>query len=529
MTTKGAVACGHPETAAAAAEILMDGGNAFDAVLAAFCAATVAEPVLASLGGGGFLMAYPADGKPCLYDFFVQTPKQGPRGTTGVGDIDFYPIVADFGTATQEFHIGLGAMATPGAIKGLFAVQRDLARLPIRRLIEPALRLARDGFQLRPVDGYLFQVVGPILVARDDSKAAYTRPDGSLLQGGDWARQADLANTLDALAIEGEALFYHGDLAHSLVKACREQGGLLSAEDLADYRVIRRAPLDRRYHGARILINPPPSTGGILIAFALALLNEVDLRSQGFGSRDHLAHLVRVMDATNQARIETQLHEAVVQASHAEVADRLLDPALLAAYADAIKGRPQSRRGTTHISVMDADGNLAALTTSNGEGCGYVLDGTGVMLNNMLGEEDLNPVGFHTWPSNTRLSSMMAPSLAFLPDGTVAAMGSGGSNRIRTAILQVLINLNDFAMPGNDAVDAPRLHYEDGIANLEAGFDCAPDELAKQDGLADMIKETIAWPRHNLFFGGVHLVMQSGTGAWNAVGDPRRGGAARVV
>ena len=143
MAKRGAVACGHPATAEAAQEILLDGGNAFDATLAALCAATVAEPVLASLGGGGFLLAQPYDGEARLYDFFVETPHQPHRASSS--EIDFYPIHADFGTATQEFHIGLGAIATPGVVKGLFAIHQDLASLPMRRLVEPAIRLARDG------------------------------------------------------------------------------------------------------------------------------------------------------------------------------------------------------------------------------------------------------------------------------------------------------------------------------------------------------------------------------------------------
>ncbi|MFQ6018029.1 MAG: gamma-glutamyltransferase, partial [Kiloniellaceae bacterium] len=140
MTARGAIACGHPATAAAAEEILAEGGNAFDAALAALCAACVAEPVFCSLGGGGFLLARPAAGEAVLYDFFVQTPRR--RGPAR--EVDFYPILADFGTATQEFHIGLGAIAIPGVIKGLFAVQKDLASLPIKRLVEPAVRVARD-------------------------------------------------------------------------------------------------------------------------------------------------------------------------------------------------------------------------------------------------------------------------------------------------------------------------------------------------------------------------------------------------
>ena len=516
----GAVACGHPETAAAAREILADGGNAFDAALAGFCAAVVCEPVLCSLGGGGFLLAGPLEGPPCLYDFFVQTPQR----RRPAGEVEFYPITADFGTATQEFHIGLGSTATPGAVRGLFEVHRDLARLPMRRLVEPAIRLAREGAAVRPIDAYVFRVIAPILLAGGESREVFSPSGGELLSEDDRLLQPALADSLEALAREGAELFYHGDLAQRLLRGCREHGGQLTAEDLASYRVERRRPLERRYHDARILTNPPPSSGGILIAFALELLAGQDLSGHGFGSAAHLGLLAKVMALTNRARVESRLHEALDEAEEAAAAARLLDPDLLAAYAREVAGHAASQRGTTHISVIDGAGNMAALSLSNGEGCGTMLPDSGIMLNNMLGEEDLNPRGFHLWPEDSRISSMMAPSLAFLADGTVAALGSGGSNRIRTAILQVLVNMIDFGQDAGTAVAAPRLHHEAGRANLEAGFD-----NAGKKAVAALAAELIGWPRDSFFFGGVHTVTRSAGGVLAAAGDPRRQGAGLVA
>jgi gamma-glutamyltranspeptidase/glutathione hydrolase len=162
---------------------------------------------------------------------------------------------------------------------------------------------------------------------------------------------------------------------------------------------------------------------------------------------------------------------------------------------------------------------------SNGEGCGYVVPGTGIMLNNMLGEEDINPLGFHRWPTDTRIASMMAPSLAVEGDGSITALGSGGSNRIRTAILQVLINMLDFKMPAAAAVEAPRLHFENGLLSIEPGFD---DQTVER--LAADFDKIDKWDGLNLFFGGVHVARLDGlTGRFTGGGDPRRGGEARVV
>ncbi len=445
-----------------------------------------------------------------------------------MAEIDFFPNPGDCGTATQEFHIGLGSMATPGAVKGLFAIHADLARLPMTRLVEPAVRLARDGVRLRAIDHFIFRVVGPILTARADSRAVYVRPDGELLRKGERLRQADLASSLEALAKEGEALFYEGEMSRALVAASRTGGGQLTGDDLAHYRVERRRPLERRYRGARILTNPPPSSGGILVAFALELLGRAEVAGLGFGSDAYLALLTRVMALTNQASVESRLHEALSETEEADAAARLLDPGLLAAYEAQVRGRPACRRGTTHISIMDAEGSLAAMSLSNGEGCGFVLPGTGIMLNNMLGEEDLSPRGFHVWPEGSRMASMMAPTLTYLGDGRVAALGSGGSNRIRTAILQVLVNLIDFAMPAAEAVAAPRLHFENGLLNIESGFhgDVAEAVRRLAPGLCDGF---MAWPENNLFFGGVHTAARKADGAPEVGGDPRRGGAALIA
>jgi gamma-glutamyltranspeptidase/glutathione hydrolase len=517
---QGAVACGHPATAAAAEEILSEGGNAFDAVLAAFCAACAAEPVLASLGGGGFLLARPAQGEALLYDFFVQTPKR----RRAERDLDFYPILADFGTATQEFHIGLGAVAVPGAVKGLFAIHRDLASLPLNRLVAPAARLAREGVELRPIDGYLFEVVAPILKASAEARSLFLKGGDRLLAPGDRLRQPKLADTLEALAADGEALFYGGDLGECLVRLCRERGGLLSADDLEDYQVERRQPFTCNYRGHRVMTNPPPSCGGMLIAFALELLSEIAPQDLDTSRLEGLCRLARVMTLTNKARIEARLEEAADEAAEAAAADRLFDPALLARYRAEVRNQPGFARGTTHISVVDGEGNLAAMSLSNGEGCGTLLPESGIMLNNMLGEEDLNRGGFHRWPEDCRLSSMMAPSLVTSAEGGLFAIGSGGSNRIRTAVLQVLVKLLDQGLDVATATEAPRLHVEGRTANLEGGL---PESAGA--AMEDLGLETILWPAHNLFFGGVHGVALSPEGRLSAAGDPRRGGAALVI
>jgi gamma-glutamyltranspeptidase/glutathione hydrolase len=516
--TRGVIAAGNPDTAEAAAEMLRAGGNAFDAALAALAAACVTEPVLCSLGGGGFLLARPAGGQAVLYDFFAHTPKRA----RPAGEVEFYARHADFGATTQEFHIGAGSVATPGVVAGLFAVHGDLGSMPMGEIVAPAAALARDGARVEALQAFILGVVDTIFTATPEARALYSRPgeDGVLLREGDILRLPELADTFEALAGEGSARLYRGTIAERILSQSRDKGGHLTEDDLAGYQVIRRAPLVREYRGNRLLTNPPPSSGGLLIAFALDLLERVEIHRDGFGRTAQLDLMARVMDETNRARIETRLHDLAED----EAAETLLDRALLDRYAESMHGRPASHRGTTHISVIDGDGNAAALSISNGEGSACIVPGTGIMLNNMLGEEDINPHGFHGWPADTRIASMMAPTLIEAADGSTIALGSGGSNRIRTAILQVRVNLFDFAMPLGRAVESPRIHAEGGVVNVEHGFDGG--EIA---ALAAMRQGVKSWPDVNMFFGGVHAASMDAKGGFTGAGDPRRGGVVRVV
>ncbi len=511
----GAVAAGHPRTAEAAAEMLRNGGNAFDAVLAGLCAACVAEPVLCSLGGGGFLLGWQADrGQAAVTDFFAHTP----RRKRPPDELDFFPIVADFGTAQQEFHIGLGAIATPGVVRGLFDIHRRLGRLPMTEIVAPAVDFARGGVTLDRLQAYIFRIVAPIYTATPEAQAIYGagRPRGELLGEGDTLRQPALADTLEALAREGDALFYEGEIARAIAGQCAAGGGHLTRDDLRHYRAVQRPPLGVAYRDAQFHTNPPPASGGILIAFALDLLRAVHLREWPPGSHGRLQLLAEVMAETNRARVEAHAAGGLDESG-------LLSPRLLARYRAEIRGRAAGLRGTTHISVADRAGNLAALTVSNGEGCGRMVPGTGIMLNNMLGEEDLNPGGFHRWKPDERLTSMMAPSLLSWPDGRRVALGSGGSNRIRSAILQVVSHLVDDRLPLPEAVAAPRIHFERGRLSVEGGF--APAVI---EALQAAYPQHQLWPERNLFFGGVHAV-QYEDGRFHGAGDPRRGGVFLTV
>lgn len=500
----GVVAAGHQVTAEAAAEILQDGGNAFDAVIAGLLAACVPEVVLASLGGGGFLMAHVAERKSTtLYDFFVDTP----RIKRSEAEQDFRSITVDFGPQTQDFQIGLGATATPGMVPGLFAIHQDLARLPMSRLVEPGVRAARQGVPQSAYQSYLFSII-PEILSGDPKAAKWFAPTGEMLAEGETLKNEALAETFAWLAEDGARLFVDGPIGQHIVRQSRERGGHLTAHDLESYRVVRRQPLRQNFLGAEVALNPAPAASGPLIAFSMALLASLDV-----DVRRDTARLADVIDRTNQVRESLQ-----------EMPPKIADD-IVVAHLNAMKHHPSAPRGTTHISVIDKDGNAAAATVSNGEGNGTMVGDYGFMLNNMLGEEDLNPKGFHLWRPGVRMSTMMAPTLVTERDGRVTALGTGGSNRIRSAVLQVMLALLDQGLSVDAAVVAPRLHVEKcGNASFEGQF----SESAQQRILGAYPNARI-WPDPSMFFGGVHVARRAADTTFEGVGDARRAGHAVIV
>jgi gamma-glutamyltranspeptidase/glutathione hydrolase len=293
----------------------------------------------------------------------------------------------------------------------------------------------------------------------------------------------------------------------------------LRREDFTHYRVEARQPLSVDYRDHRVLTNAPPASGGLLVAFGLEVLAGGDVPGDPQGIAE-VERIAAALAATQEARIATGLDAGVDEVT----AERLLHADTVERFRRAVGGHPPARRGTTHISVIDAAGNAAALTVSNGEGCGWIVPGTGFMLNNMLGEADLQPRGFGRWPTDTRLTSMMAPTLVTDAAGErTVVLGSGGSNRIRSAILQVLAAHLDFGLPLTAAVERPRLHVEGERLEIEGGFD-----EAVVRSLARQWPDHRAWPERNLFFGGAHAVARAPDG-FSGAGDPRRGGVAALV
>jgi gamma-glutamyltranspeptidase/glutathione hydrolase len=505
---KGVIAAGHPLTAEAGARVLREGGNAVDAAVAAVLMSFVCESPLTGPGAGGFMLVHTPQGENVLLDFFVAAPGKGSDREAG----ELTPIdVAFSAEAIQTFHVGPASCGVYGTPAGLAEALGRFGSMPMAELVGWPAQVARDGHEVSEVQAYLIEILKPILLATPAGEAIYA-PEGTALGRGDTIRNPELADLLERLGREGPAFLYTGDVATEVSEWVLERGGLITPDDLAGYGVIQREPARATYHGREILTNPPPSSGGILIAYSLDLLERVDRPGD-------LRALVEVMEETNNARtgdFATALHT-----------EGYLERFLAKDAVESVAGELHSRLGsTTHISVMDADGGCATVTCSNGSCSGVIVPGTGVHLNNMLGEEDLNPLGHHRHERGSRVPSMMAPTVVLHDDGKPEiALGSAGSNRIRSAILQTILNVVDFALEAEQAVDLPRLHLERGVVEAEPGVDPRALESLERSGWTVQ-----RWQARNLYFGGVQAVARDPhTGELSGGGDPRRGGAAVVV
>jgi gamma-glutamyltranspeptidase / glutathione hydrolase len=482
---RGVIAAGHPLTARAGARVLREGGNAVDATVAAMLMSFVTESLLTGLGAGGYMLVAGAGVEPTLVDFFVQAPTRLGDGS----EAELLGVGVSFGDAEQVFHIGPASCGVYGVPAGVCEAVRRWGTIALERLAAPAAALARDGVVLNAGQAYVAEILVELLTSTPECSALWA-PAGRLLREGEVLRNPELGDALLRLARDGAEPFYGGDIAAAVCDWLAERGGSLRASDLSGYRAIEREPVRIAYRDREILTNPPPSAGGTLLAYALALLDRGP-------APPALRSVIDVMAAAQSERTP-------------EFVEGLDEDGFLERFLRARLG------STTHISVIDADGFACSVTCTNGEGSGVVVPGTGMHLNNVMGEEDLNPMGFHLHPAGRRMPSMMAPSVVMRDGEVELVLGSAGSNRIRSALLQTIVGVIDRGMPVREAVEAPRVHFENGVVFAEPGIDL--------DGLDDDLR-VVRFGSLNLFFGGVQAALRRGPRMAGA-GDPRRGGVA---
>jgi gamma-glutamyltranspeptidase / glutathione hydrolase len=458
---RAGVAAGHPATTAVGIEILAEGGTAADAAIAACLASCVAETVMTGLLGGGHAIYFDASaGRARNLDCFVAVPGLGAERR----ESDLIELEVPFGAELVHYAVGPASCAVPGLPAGLVALSEAHGRLPWARLVEPALRLARDGVEFPPAHAACLAMLAPVMTMNEG--AAIYAPGGKLLEAGARLRQPGLALALEMLA-DDPASVYRGTIATRLLELCRERGGLVTQADLEAYEAEWSDPVSVRYLDGRLLTRAGLS-----------------------GLPETISRLPRLAGAGETERV--------------------------LALVDGFEGPSGVGGDTTNVSVVDGDGNACVLTTSLGLGSGDFVPGLDLHLNSMLGEADLLRGGLEP---GGRMQSMMAPTLAFDAGGLSLAGGAAGGTRLRTALLGVIAAVLDEGLSATEAVARPRFHPAPDVVNAEPGVD--EPALAALEARGRIVRR---WPAQHHYFGGVSLVSRSGI----AGDPRRNGAASRL-
>lgn len=503
--TRVAVAATSQIAADAGAEIAARGGNAVDAALAASVVSMCTDTGIMSPGGGAFITIWPPEGAPEVIDGYAAMPGRA-EGLSRLGEAS-WEVVFDYGGETRS-RVGFGAVATPGAFAGIAAAVERFGVLSFADVLAPAIRWAAEGFPLRGgAAEYLAYTHKAIYSWQPESHAILHHQDGSPLAEGDTVFVPDLAASLTTLAREGVEALYGGPLGEMIGAGVQAAGGLLGIEDLRAYEAIPRQPIQIQIGPWEIATAPAPSVGGPVLAAMLELLSR---GPGGMNAAQATQWLVRAQHAVLDHRArELDGSGADLPRASAE---------LLAA---SRTGRPEAlliAPETIHTSAVDSDGLACALTASAGYGAGAMVPGTGLWLNNSLGEMDLHTRGLGGLVPGMRLGSNMAPTVARRSDGTVLAIGSPGASRITTAIAQALWQHLSFGRTLDESIAFPRLHVEllpdrRAIA-FEPGLSVSPHR--------DLVLRP--FPAPSMYFGGVHAARRAADGRLHAVGDARRAG-----
>ncbi len=484
-------------------DVLKRGGNAVDAAVAVGYALAVTYPAAGNLGGGGFMTVRLADGSAGFLDFREKAPAAATPGM----------FLAEDGSVTKgrstETWLAVGV---PGTAAGLEAARAKWGSMPRQALLGPAIRLARDGFVIEPGDGALLRAEASGL-GRDPEAAAIFLREGKPLEVGDRLVQSDLAGSLELLAQDGPDAFYRGSIGQAIVAASQDGGGILQDADFLGYKVREMAPVGCDYRGFHVLSAPPPSSGGVVLCEVLGVLEGYDLRGMGF----HSAAAVHVItEALRQAFydrnsrlgdpdfVDNPVAALIDPAYTARVRERI-DPAHATPSAQ-VTPLPHEGANTTHYVVVDGAGNAVSVTYTLNDWFGVkkVAPGTGILLNNEMDDFTAKPGSPNMFglvqgaanavaPGKTPLSSMTPTILE--RDGKVAmVVGSPGGPRIITTVLNAILNVVDYGMTVQEALDAPRFHHQwmPDVITAER-FALSPDTQAMLETMGHKVVEGAPW------------------------------------
>ncbi len=483
-----AVAAPNRLSAEAAAEIAKQGGNAVDAALASIMVACIVEPGVCAPGAGGFIAMTGPDIEPVVIDGYMRAPLR-----TRTHHLDAPVVAMEYGGGIQT-RVGPGSVAVPGCWAAFGRAHAMAGRMTWAEVCSPAVAVADAGFPLGGVSAYYLQYSGETVFGLDPASRRALQPHGVLLAEGELVRVEGLSSALREIAGHGAEVAYSGDLGRRMGFDLWHRGGAVDEADFADYEAIDRGPLEFDAAGWAVLTNPAPAVGGAAVAYLLARM-----ASTGMAIGDW---------------VEAQ--RSLFEWRGRSISPRVDRRAAIQGWLQAL-----TSPSTVHVSTIDSDGRAVAATMSAGYGSGVIPEGTGMWMNNALGEFELVGEEPADLEPGTRLNSNMAPTVATSDDGRVLAIGGPGADRISTSLAQVLAHV---MFDGEDlaaAVAHPRLHVDvrnGGRVAVEPGIDV--------DGIDQPVLE---YDRLHMYFGGVGAVMRHPDGRLEAVTDPRRDGVAIVV
>lgn len=503
-----AVAAPNVLASSAGEEITRAGGNAVDVAVAAMVVSCTTEPGICSLGGGGFATLAEPGEAPVTIDGYVARPGLGRQGPFDLG----FDLHTDYGGGVT-ITIGHGSVATPGTPAMLVELHRRGGRLPWPDVLAPAVAIARTGFPLGTASDYYLDYIHDDLYGwHEPSHAALHHADGSRLVKGQTCVVPELAATLETWQAD-PATFTHGRLAELIVEDIARHGGPLGHEDLQAYVPEVREPLSVELGDWRFSTNPPPAVGGAVLALLLHGLEEPPSRD-GWADADR-RRTVEVLRAVLAHRVDVIDLAEDREAAGLAAVQAVIDAGLAGLTAPS----------TCHVSVIDRDGLAVAVTCSAGYGSGVMPPGTGVWMNNCLGEKELVRRGPDGYAPGQRLPSNMAPTVGRSTDGRILAAGSPGADRITPSMLHVLAGIAG-GMEVQAAIDAPRVHltrWPDGRERLDVEEDVGlPVDVAPE------VPRRL-FPPHSMYYGGVAVTLAHADGHLEAAADPRRDGGTAIV
>jgi len=495
----GSISTGSKEASISAEKILKKGGNAFDAAIGAVFVSMTSEFALTGPFGGGTCVGLEKGKSPFVYDFFVDCPKNiNPNK-------EFKGTHVNFGNTIQKFHIGRGSIAIPGNIVGLLEIHKNHGQLPLKNILKYAIDFAKSGVIISSYQAYILKLIKPILTFSHNN---LFYKNNSFIKSGDKFINSKFSDFLEIILEKGSDYFYNGEGLDKIINYL-DNVSCLAKEDFINYKVHKRKPLSLEFNKHIIHTNPAPSYGGTLIVFLLKLLKTIN---KDINTLD----LIKSMNLTSKARNDACVNPHEINEISKVLLKENFEKYKKLFYLDNFDfcDDLDGFGSTTHVSIIDKNGNAASITTTNGEGCGSIIPEYGIMMNNMLGEVDLNPFGFHKWGVKRRLPTMISPIIITQDSTPKFVLGSGGSNRIRSANIQVILNLLTKNLNLKNSIEAPRLHLEGNTLFYEPGI-----IIPKIKNL-----KLTSFDNKNLFFGGVN-----GVSITEAVGDQRRGGYGIII